>query len=397
MAAWALLGHSLHRYLVAVALCAVVWIVSSPQKWPQRETWAPVNNTLDTIHIFVAFVNAQPAWLPNLTRLLDDIYRATHPQAIAFHVLTDESLLVPSSWLMQGLEDTDHVAWYGYEGVVQQVPRLQELCRGFKVSITSPTCVYLTKVLLHEILPVSAVLALDMDIRVVGNLTELWNMLPDMRRTGALVGMAYEQQPTYMLRRTRWGRLQGFNGGVQLHDLDGQRRQHGQWSSLISDLHNSDGWRLYGGYLNLGDQTLFTMWNYSHPNLFYKLHCGWNRQLCALYFNPVKIAKSGYRYKARLWEIEFLPAYLCSASQVHIWHNNCAQVRPSDFLDGPVDVAHSRLARQYPENAAPGRWDSDFATPAPTSRLPLVLGVAALCLGPISLCLALFRKLRRPV
>ena len=79
-------------------------------------------------------------------------------------------------------------------------------------------CLYMIKPFLHEVLPPSlgAVLVLDTDLRVVGDVRELLvGELEAQRISGAVLGVAVEMQPEYL----KAGLGRGYNGSVQLLDL----------------------------------------------------------------------------------------------------------------------------------------------------------------------------------
>lgn len=109
--------------------------------------------------------------------------------------------------------------------------------------------------------------------------------------------------------------LPGFNSGVMLLDLAAMRA-----SSLYNQLLEpdrvaklADQYRFRG---HLGDQDFFTMIGMEHPELFYSLACGWNRQLCTWWRDH------GYGDVFQLY-------YRCDGP-VYIYHGNCNTPIPDD-------------------------------------------------------------------
>lgn len=120
--------------------------------------------------------------------------------------------------------------------------------------------------------------------------------------------------------RTRVGEpppdgLPGFNSGVMLLDL-GAMRSSALYNKLLEPSNVAklaDQYRFRG---HLGDQDFFTMIGMEHPELFYSLACGWNRQLCTWWRDH------GYGDIFQLY-------YRCDGP-VYIYHGNCNTPIPDD-------------------------------------------------------------------
>lgn len=113
--------------------------------------------------------------------------------------------------------------------------------------------------------------------------------------------------------RTRVGEpppegLPGFNSGVMLLDLKEMRTSvlYNQLLKPDNVAALADQYRFRG---HLGDQDFFTMIGMEHPELFYPLACGWNRQLCTWW------REHGYGDVFQLY-------YRCQGP-VFIYHGNC--------------------------------------------------------------------------
>ncbi len=109
--------------------------------------------------------------------------------------------------------------------------------------------------------------------------------------------------------------LPGFNSGVMLLDL-GAMRDSALYNQLLEPSNVAklaDQYRFRG---HLGDQDFFTMIGMEHPELFYSLACGWNRQLCTWWRDH------GYGDVFQLY-------YRCGGP-VYIYHGNCNSPIPDD-------------------------------------------------------------------
>ncbi len=110
--------------------------------------------------------------------------------------------------------------------------------------------------------------------------------------------------------------LPGFNSGVMLLDL-GAMRDSALYNQLLEPSNVAklaDQYRFRG---HLGDQDFFTMIGMEHPELFYSLACGWNRQLCTWWRDH------GYGDVFQLY-------YRCGGP-VYIYHGNCNSPIPDDW------------------------------------------------------------------
>lgn len=149
-----------------------------------------------------------------------------------------------------------------------------------------------------------------------------------------LIGLGPELQPVYrhVLRcyrdehpGTRAGSplpdgLPGFNAGVTLLDLGRMRRSEvynraltpEAVAALVAKYH-------FKGHL--GDQDFYTLLGLEHEELFYKLDCAWNRQLCTWWKDR------GYR--------DVFDQYRRCDGAVKMYHGNCSTPIP-DAAAAPV-------------------------------------------------------------
>ncbi|XP_069009569.1 xyloside xylosyltransferase 1 isoform X1 [Embiotoca jacksoni] len=190
--------------------------------------------------------------------------------------------------------------------------------------------IFFLSVAMHKIMPESLtrIVQLDLDLKYKTNIRDFFQEF-DRFPPGAVIGIAREMQPVY--RHTFWqyrkehpqtrvgepppDGLPGFNSGVMLLDL-GAMRASALYNQLLEPSNVAklaDQYRFKG---HLGDQDFFTMIGMEHPELFYSLACGWNRQLCTWWRDH------GYGDVFQLY-------YRCDGP-IYIYHGNCNSPIPDD-------------------------------------------------------------------
>ncbi|XP_051233590.1 xyloside xylosyltransferase 1 [Dicentrarchus labrax] len=190
--------------------------------------------------------------------------------------------------------------------------------------------IFFLSVAMHHIMPESLtrIVQLDLDLKYRTNIRDLFQEF-DHFPPGAVIGITREMQPVY--RHTFWqyrkenpqtrvgepppDGLPGFNSGVMLLDL-GAMRASALYNQLLEPSNVAklaDQYRFRG---HLGDQDFFTMIGMEHPELFYSLACGWNRQLCTWWRDH------GYGEVFQLY-------YRCGGP-IYIYHGNCNSPIPDD-------------------------------------------------------------------
>lgn len=190
--------------------------------------------------------------------------------------------------------------------------------------------IFFLSVAMHHIMPQSLtrIVQLDLDLKYRTNIRDLFQEF-DRFPPGAVIGITREMQPVY--RHTFWqfrkenpqtrvgepppDGLPGFNSGVMLLDL-GAMRASALYNQLLEPRNVAKLAEQYRFRGHLGDQDFFTMIGMEHPELFYSLACGWNRQLCAWWRDH------GYGDVFQLY-------YRCSGP-VYIYHGNCNTPIPDD-------------------------------------------------------------------
>ncbi|KAI3368707.1 hypothetical protein L3Q82_025699 [Scortum barcoo] len=190
--------------------------------------------------------------------------------------------------------------------------------------------IFFLSVAMHHIMPESLtrIVQLDLDLKYKTNIRDLFQEF-DRFPPGAVIGITREMQPVY--RHTFWqyrkenpqtrvgepppDGLPGFNSGVMLLNL-GAMRDSALYNQLLEPSKVAKLADEYCFRGHLGDQDFFTMIGMEHPELFYSLACGWNRQLCTWWRDH------GYGDVFQLY-------YRCDGP-IYIYHGNCNSPIPDD-------------------------------------------------------------------
>uniref|UniRef100_A0A8C5MP37 Xyloside xylosyltransferase 1 n=1 Tax=Leptobrachium leishanense TaxID=445787 RepID=A0A8C5MP37_9ANUR len=190
--------------------------------------------------------------------------------------------------------------------------------------------IFFLSVALHRIMPkdITRIIQLDLDLKFKTNIRELFEEFDNFLQN-SVIGIAYEMQPVY--RHTFWqyrrenrntkvgdpppDGMPGFNSGVMLLNLEAMRQ-----SKLYNQLLEPNTVRQFAEKYHfkghLGDQDFFSMIGMEHPELFYVLDCGWNRQLCMWWKDH------GYA--------DIFDEYYKCESHIKIYHGNCNTQIPED-------------------------------------------------------------------
>ncbi|XP_061539559.1 LOW QUALITY PROTEIN: xyloside xylosyltransferase 1 [Phycodurus eques] len=190
--------------------------------------------------------------------------------------------------------------------------------------------IFFLSVAMHHILPenLTRIVQLDLDLKYRTNIRDLFKEF-ERFPPGAVLGIVREMQPVY--RHTFWQYrkenpqtrvgdpppegLPGFNSGVMLLDLAAMR-DSALYNQLLETRNVTKLANKYSIRGNLGDQDFYTMISMEHPELFYSLACGWNRQLCTWWRDH------GYGDVFQLY-------YRCDGP-IYIYHGNCNSPIPND-------------------------------------------------------------------
>ncbi|KAM9317131.1 xyloside xylosyltransferase 1 [Gastrophryne carolinensis] len=190
--------------------------------------------------------------------------------------------------------------------------------------------IFFLSVALHHIMPkeITRIIQLDLDLKFKTNIRELFEEFDNFLQD-SVIGIAHEMQPVY--RHTFWqyrrenpntnvggpppDGMPGFNSGVMLLNLEAMR-QSTLYNRLLEPNAVCQLAEKYHFKGHLGDQDFFSMIGMEHPELFYVLDCGWNRQLCTWWKDH------GYA--------DVFDQYSKCESHIKIYHGNCNTPIPDD-------------------------------------------------------------------
>jgi xylosyl alpha-1,3-xylosyltransferase len=182
--------------------------------------------------------------------------------------------------------------------------------------------VFFLSVVMHRILPFhNRVLYVDVDVVFQTDIGILFGQFSNFSGDN-LIGLANEQQPVYrhVLQsyrkshpKTTFGSAPpigqpGFNSGVVMFDL-GRMRGHKPYLAALTAESIANLTEKYSFQGHLGDQDLYTLLSFEHPEWFYVIPCEWNRQLCVWWKN------NGYA--------DVFKAYHACSKTPLIYHGNC--------------------------------------------------------------------------
>jgi hypothetical protein len=255
-------------------------------------TYEGTNN--ESIQVgFVAAGNLQK-YLETAALLMSNIDAVTN-RSVHFHVFTDGSSAVVKNNLVGRPEGTYSV--HEFRSMAGRDRRVYDgLASTVEGYLSEVATLYVYKLMLHRLVPSSLdkLILMDLDMFVISDLGGLWREFERFKQ-GQLLGMAMEQQPTYMgcwkseKFTAEFGQhgFWGWNGGMQLLHLE-HMRASAKYTKLLRDpswfakqkgklasrCQEGQSW-------NLGDQDLYSiMAGGGFEAMFYTLPCRWNIQQC---------------------------------------------------------------------------------------------------------------------
>ncbi|KAF2359327.1 Glycosyl transferase family 8 [Trinorchestia longiramus] len=185
---------------------------------------------------------------------------------------------------------------------------------------------------LYDILPgLKKVILMDIDVRLEEDIADLHHYF-SLFNDEHIMAMTHELSTAYLHALTVYrrdhpnttlgsphseGGFPGYNSGVMLIDIERLKK-----SSILRSYLNrtvlTERCKYYSFRGDLGDQDLYTLVAFDHPQLFYTLPCGWNRQLCQWWRNQ------GYA--------QVFDKYFACEGRVKMYHGNCGSVIPEKVL-----------------------------------------------------------------
>ena len=178
---------------------------------------------------------------------------------------------------------------------------------------------------LYRVLPgnLHRVIMLDIDLKFTDDISKLYDRFK-LFTDDNIIGISWVLRPTYrglfrQYRNDHYGTrvgdppphgLPGFNTGVLLLDLDRMRDSKLYNSQLTKkSLARLTAEFTFEGCL--ADQDFYTLLGMKYPQLFHRLPCGWNRQLCR------------QKRKGHIFD-----QYHRCDEEVKIYHGNCRTKLP---------------------------------------------------------------------
>lgn len=245
--------------------------------------------TADALH--VAFLMTNSANPARVRTAVQDILAHTGATVdVVVHLISD----VMDDSFPSALPSCDGLSVNLLDAARMKDASVARLCSVFGLEVHEHPCYFLLKPLLYQWMPpeVGAVLVLDSDVRVIGDVRELLVAeLAALRAAGTPLGVAAEMQPQYA---PIIGDA-GFNGGVQLQDLQALRALAPAFEEFLGGLDSSAGISLFGREeARMGDQSLFTLLSTTELGrtggaggapFLRLLPCTWNVQLCLYHSN----------------------------------------------------------------------------------------------------------------
>ncbi|KAL1116649.1 hypothetical protein AAG570_005121 [Ranatra chinensis] len=256
---------------------------------------------------------------------------------ITLNLITDDaSKPVAQEAILAAVNSTGKDIKVIYYDIKEVTAKMGGLVDSMRVHFTSQPggyysdSLFFVSLILHHVAPLhqTQVVMLDVDTKLLEDIVLLFREFDRFNETN-LVGCSVELTPVYQHVLYRWrskhagsrlgspasrGGFPGINSGVLLLRLD-RIRMSALYDTLLqrSTLQYLTSKYFFKGHL--GDQDFYTLVALEHPELFYMLDCGWNRQLCTWWRDH------GYQ--------DSFSSFAECQSPVKIYHGNCNTPIPS--------------------------------------------------------------------
>jgi xylosyl alpha-1,3-xylosyltransferase len=191
---------------------------------------------------------------------------------------------------------------------------------------------------LHRVLPgIERLVKLDFDIMFTSSILDVLKEF-DAFQEANVMGIGPELQPVYQRGLSRYrsrspgtragsplpGGMPGFNAGVMLLHLERMRRSEA-YNAALEPAAVAALVEKYQFKGHLGDQDFYTLLGFEREELFYRLDCSYNRQLCEW-------------WKDKFPAAEF-DAYHACPGEPRIYHGNCSTPIPGAEAYEPAAAA----------------------------------------------------------
>ncbi len=254
---------------------------------------------------------------------LESLLTNTH-SPLSLHLIVDETSREEAREIAitAGRSQLHKLKTYEIDQVHKQFQQEMDLLRHFFGSDSRPYYqkpVFYVAPIIHSVVQEDKLIMLDIDTKVVGDLHDLYRQFQSFN-SYQYWGAAYEQSPYYMTVLTQyrmrhpltqfgsppqWGNP-GINTGVLLVDTEKLQRRSSEINAYWSRRHYEylvDQYMLRGN-LVLGGQDFLSLMSFQYPELFHRLPCTWNRQLCMWFkengFSDVFESYHRCEYEAKL-------------------------------------------------------------------------------------------------
>ncbi|KAG7177737.1 xyloside xylosyltransferase 1-like [Homarus americanus] len=294
------------------------------------------------LEVAFIFTHARDSYpLQNKLRVAVSTLLAASSAPLRLHLITDQDGFHIASQIIRQAQETNQLdsryVKLVYVSADDFIPEIEDSVTILQEFFTRRTNAYYRDALfffslhLHKLLQgLDRVILMDIDIKVKGDIAELHSHFERFSPSN-VIGMTLEQSSVYRHVLSAYrkkhpnttfgspptqGGFPGFNSGVVLVDINKLRK-----SDIIrkylskSKLREKTTYYSFQGHL--GDQDLYTMIALDHPELFYTIPCGWNRQLCTWWRDH------GYR--------TVFDQYFNCTEEFKILHGNCKTPIPDDL------------------------------------------------------------------
>jgi xylosyl alpha-1,3-xylosyltransferase len=306
----------------------------APKAVVPRPAAIPVAEDLHALFLFTN-VDKKPALQAKFSLAIESLFRHLELPAgkrLTLHFVADPGSKVYGEKFLAAYRrpDVRFVFHDKDEWTAKIFPLVEEMQKHFSSGQGSyyNDSIFFLSIGMHRLLPpeIERIVKLDFDVRFEANLYLLFQEL-DRFRPENLIGLGPELQPVYrhVLRQYRQDHPQtrlgspgpegfpGFNAGVTLLDL-GKLRKSEAYARALAPQAVAALAEKYHFKGHLGDQDFYTLLALEHEELFYKLDCGWNRQLCTW-------------WKDKGYDDVFDTYHQCPGP-VKMYHGNCSTPIP---------------------------------------------------------------------
>ncbi|XP_018495180.1 xyloside xylosyltransferase 1 [Galendromus occidentalis] len=289
-------------FAVASALVAsgfLFAVLTNPLHEGYASPWRGTTSSSGVIQIivFAKYASSKPKVVDDLCETLKSISKNLST-SLHVHVLADNRSFGTISGAVSSINKMSnmdiHYTIYDLRAIGEKEEPMVKLLR--KYFFTKPVRKYDDDIFFltpgfHRIFSrLDRAIFLDTDLRFHDDIRKLWDIFPEFTEEN-IIGIADDLQPMYREKFADYREKnpetdvgsphpgkQGFNTGVVLMHL-GRMRNSSKYNWNFDEDHLRSLQEKYFFNGDLGHQDFFTLLGMEYPELFYHLHCSWNRQL----------------------------------------------------------------------------------------------------------------------